>query len=130
VKRSFIHLKEAWYSGANLNNRTDKLVDDVMLTCIDENDQQLGEFVVAWYDLGSGKEPAAKLEIFDDAWGSIKYFDDVLWAMFRHGVNSKSITAEQFCSYLLECGLVDETPVKDPYKKPFRKNLKPVTITL
>jgi hypothetical protein len=117
VKRSFIHLKEAWYSGANLNNRTDNLVDDVTMQYHDDKGEVISTFTVGWYDLGNGKGPYAKLEIYDDAWKAIKWFDDVFWSMFCHGLVQDSITAEQFCALLLECGLVDETPTEDPYQQ-------------
>lgn len=107
--RGFYHLNEAWYSNACKDVGTS---DEVMIGFYGENGDAgtSGEFAVRWSPLG--KEIVPRLEVFDDAWGVLAQWKDLLDAMGEE--DSKNIPPAAFCQMLIELGFKDLTPRVNP----------------
>lgn len=105
--RGFYHLSEAWYADANLKNRRDGLIDEVMIGFYGPDGDQgtSGEFAVRWKMIGGKLTP--KLEVYNDAWEALTHFYDLLAEMASDPENP---TPAEFCELLKRLGLKDLTP--------------------
>ena len=106
--RGFYHLAEAWYADANLTNRRDGMIDEVMIGFYGPKGDQgtSGEFSVKWEHLGGKLTP--QLCIYDDGWGALSYFSDLLAEMAK--LDSESPSPLEFCELLKRLGIKDLTP--------------------
>jgi hypothetical protein len=116
--RGFYHLKEAWYADANLNNRSDGLVDEINIGFYGPDGDQgtTGEFAVRWTELGGGVVP--QLCVYDDAWEALTHFSDLLEEMAK--LNYKNPSATDFCELLKRLGVKDLTPRDDARRESLR----------
>lgn len=112
--RGFYHLKEAWYGDANLANRHDGLVDEVMIGFYGPDGEAgtTGEFCIQWIDLKGKACP--QLQVFDDAWDALAYFSDLLEEMAKF--DNKTPSPTEFCGILKRLGIKDLTPRKNPHR--------------
>lgn len=102
--RKFIHLGRAWYGPANLT--VDRYVDEIWFGF----DEQPGELMMRWYQLGAGA-PSPRLEVFNDSFRVLMACSDMLEVLAEH--NGKDFTPDEFCRLLLRLGFRDETPVDE-----------------
>lgn len=58
---------------------------------------------MVWKNLG--RDIAAQLQVFDDAWNALTEFSDLLALMAK----SETPSSKQFCEMLKQCGFVDLT---------------------
>jgi len=108
----FIVLSEAWYGPANLNNRTDDLVDDINIGLNYPSGGTAGEFTIRWERIGGKVAP--KIEIWHDAW---TIFDEPkIQALFRalataaQPENFPNPTVDRVKKILDGIGIEDATP--------------------
>ncbi len=113
--RGFYHLAEAWYADANLKNRYDGLIDEVMIGLYGPDGDQgtSGEFVVKWEHLGGKLTP--RLCVYDDGWDALSHFSDLLAEMAK--LDSESPSPLEFCELLKRVGIKDLTPRVSPVKE-------------
>jgi hypothetical protein len=106
--RGFYHLSEAWYADANLTNRYDGLIDEVMIGFYGPDGDQgtSGEFAVKWENLCGKLAP--QLCVYDDAWEALTHFSDLLAEMAK--LDKMSPSPEEFCELLQRLGMKDLTP--------------------
>jgi hypothetical protein len=106
--RGFYHLAEAWYADANLKNRYDGLIDEVMIGFYGPDGDQgtSGEFAVKWEHLGGKLTP--QLCVYDDAWEALTHFSDLLAEMAK--LDKMSPSPVEFCELLKRLGIKDLTP--------------------
>jgi len=100
--RGFYNTSEAWYSkipGFPFNDI------EVMFGMYIPNDGTEGEMAMHWHELGGKSVP--RLECFDDAWGVLGEFGDVIAALVK--IDGENITPRQFCELLLSLGFIDLT---------------------
>ena len=112
--RGFYHLAEAWYADANLKNRYDGLIDEVMIGFYGEKGDRgtSGEFTVRWTELCGKLTP--QLCVYDDGWDALSHFSDLLAEMAK--LDSESPSPAEFCELLKRLGIKDLTP-RDSAKK-------------
>ena len=105
--RGFYHLSEAWYADANLTNRYDGLIEEVMIGFYGPDGDQgtSGEFAVKWEHLGGKLTP--QLCVYDDAWDTLSHFSDLLAEMAK--LDSESPSPLEFCELLTRLGIKDLT---------------------
>jgi len=110
--RGFYHLSEAWYADANLKNRSDKIVDQVMIGFFGSYGEggTTGEFAIEWHDIGGKTHP--RLQVFDDAWEALTHFSDLLVEMAK--LDNTDPTPAEFCKLLIQLGIKDLTPRTRP----------------
>jgi hypothetical protein len=106
--RGFYHLSEAWYADANLTNRYDGLIDEVMIGFYGPDGDQgtSGEFAVKWKHLGGKLTP--QLCVYDDGWDALSCFEDLLAEMAK--IDKMSPSPAEFCELLTRLGIKDLTP--------------------
>ena len=106
--RGFYHLSEARYADANLTNRYDGLIDEVMIGFYGPDGDQgtSGEFAVKWEHLGGKLTP--QLCVYDDAWDALTHFSDLLAEMAK--LDKMSPSPAEFCELLKRLGMKDLTP--------------------
>lgn len=111
--RGYYHLAEAWYADANLANRRDGLLDEVMIGFYAPNGDggTTGEFSVTWTRL-SGNTLTPRLEVFDDSWEALSHFSDLLAEMAK--LNDTDPSPSDFCELLKRLGMKDLTPREGP----------------
>ena len=108
AQRGFIHLREAWYAEPNIRDRTDGLIDEVMVGVYHERRGTDGEFRVAWYRLQDNRPPVPRLEVFSDGLHiALTEFADVMSWLAAH---PHDFSAREFCDILVAQGVVDMTP--------------------
>lgn len=66
-----------------------------------------GEITIEWVSLQNGKPPSPKLIAFDDSWGLLVLFRDVIDWMAAH--NNLDVSLETFAAALREMGVTDRT---------------------
>ena len=105
--RGFYHLSEAWYADANLTNRYDGLIEEVMIGFYGPDGDQgtSGEFAVKWEHLGGKLTP--QLCVYDDAWDTLTHFSDLLAEMAK--LDKMSPSPAEFCELLTRLGIKDLT---------------------
>lgn len=112
-QRGFIHRKASWYA-QSLPRGTTGDEDEVMVGLYDGHGSTLGEFAVRWYPLDAG--PATpRLEIFEDAWAKLEYFQDFFQALS----SAENATPEKICAILSGLGVRDMTERNAP--RPHRR---------
>lgn len=104
--RKFTQLSRAWYSGSNLPDG-DK-VEVVTVGLYHHEGGTTGEFQISWSFLGGKLVP--ELSAFDDSWGALLQFRDLLESMA--GIDDKNIEPNQFCELLISLDIVDATQTK------------------
>ena len=106
--RGFYHLAESWYGEANLINRHDGLVDEVMIGFYgpDGDKGTTGEFSVRWERLRGNLVP--KLCVWDDAWEALTHFTDLLAEVAE--LDNSNPSPNDFCELLKGLGMKDLTP--------------------
>ena len=117
--RGFYHLSAAWYADANLKDRTDGLIDNVMIGFYGENGNEgtTGEFAVDWKMLGGDLTP--QLKVFSDSWETLTHFSDLLAEMAK--LDGTDPAPKEFCEVLIRLGLKDLTPRGNPYESKSKK---------
>lgn len=70
-----------------------------------------GVMTIEWVKLGG--ELCAKLKVFEDSWGVLTLFTDVIHRMGQ--VDDQLIQEADFCKILDDCGFKDLTKYKDPH---------------
>jgi len=108
MRRAFVWSSEAWFNeGATL--------PCVMFGMYDRNGSTDGEMAMRWYDIGHRLVP--RLEVFDNAWGALAGFGDVLEKMSE--VDDQDIQPSQFVAMLRSLGFDDITEYENPNEPPF-----------
>lgn len=111
-KREYIVFSKTWYVKTAPR---EEFVDEVTFGLFASDGGTYGEAKMRWYDLGGSQEPAAHLEVFQDAWKALMSFDDLLDKL--GSLDDKNMTRDEFVALLEECGFTDRTPTKSPYAK-------------
>lgn len=114
--RCFYHFGEAYYykSGGLSFDRGVKDQISFGLSCGGGGTH--GEMIMEFSELGGKIIP--QLKVYDDAWGILASFTDLLAEMSKAvavSIHDKSITPKQFCEMLLRCGFKDNTPYINPH---------------
>ena len=90
------------------------MVDEITIGIYSGEGGTEGEFAVRWSELGQNVVPL--LVAWDDAWGVLHEFRDVLSAM--RSVADRNISPADMCKLLESCGVEDATPTENPHGKP------------
>lgn len=101
--RGFYHTRGAWYGETAILGRD--IVDQVMVGMYHPEGGTTGEFSIEWQRLSGKIIP--RLQVYDDAWGALHQFQDVLAAMAE--VDGEDISPDRFCELLLTCSVADKT---------------------
>lgn len=102
--RAFIHVAEAWYASSTA--ASPNTLDEIVVGRYDEMGGTFGEFTICWTLLAGNATPV--LKVFDDAWGELAHFHDLLEAMSKMGKLHTSPLA--LCEVLRRLGISDITP--------------------
>lgn len=105
--RAFYHTNESWYADALRRGRASDYVDEVHFGIYHDGGGTSGEMSVRWYNLVSGKPPAARIECFEDAFAALASMPDLIEALGK--VGGTDIQPEAFCALLLRLDFTDET---------------------
>lgn len=111
MKKSFVHLAEAWYKGAVLEHRTDGYIDDVYLEIEIAEDtpfHKCSNMYISWHVSADKKGIMSRINAYDDTYWMFPYISDVLLYLS----NNQDVTPEQFCEFLKTVGYVDETKME------------------
>lgn len=108
--RGFSIASEAWYSKVFAD---DDDLDHINVGMYNPAGGTTGEFCIRWIDLGGNASP--KLEVFDDAWGALQLFADVLRWMAE--VDGKNVCVKEFADALRAMGVKDLTQRHEPAPK-------------
>lgn len=115
---AFIQLSRAWYAEANLKDRSDSVVDDVLIGDYgsdQEGGNERGEFVIQWKDIHKDRRPPApQLCMFDEAWG---WLTDPAFTPFVEWLaenSNEAVTPADVCEKLTTLGWRDATPEARP----------------
>lgn len=101
--RGFRQLSKAWYGEANL--KTGKIVDNFTIGFYDSDGGTPGEFSVDFVVLDEKIVP--NLMVFNDSWGALWQFQDMLKAMAD--VDGQIVSPDQFCEILESIGIKNMT---------------------
>lgn len=107
-KRNYSISDESWYS------KSPHYVpyNDVMFGLYDENCCTMGEMSMVWSNDHGIK--SSQLKVYDEAFGVLATFSDVITALGEHRVKSKEITRDEFVAILIACGFEDHTSYENP----------------
>ena len=105
-KRQFIQLSRAWYAEANL--RDVDYLDKITVGFYHPDGGTSGEFEISFEKLGGKIVP--KLIAFDDSWGALLGFADLVEEMAE--IDNQNVSAEKFCEILEKLDIEDNTPEK------------------
>lgn len=106
--RSFSHHNESYY--AKSLPLSQGVVDDIYFGLSCGGGGTHGEMKMEWTELGGRSVP--QLKVYDDAWGVLASFTDLLTEMAS--VTDDNITPKEFCEMLIRCGFKDTTQRKNP----------------
>ena len=116
ITRSFIHLKHAWYADENLKGAD--FVDEISIQ-VEKSGGLICEFNLRWFNLGDGKPPAPRLEVFNDAWaGFLEHFADFLQEL---GKRHSDASPDDIIAILNNLEIEDATPTESdsPERNPY-----------
>lgn len=113
--RCFTHTSRTYYAPSWLAGT--KLIDEVIFghyhfTPEGHDNGTSGEMVMEWVDLGGSHGPAARLGVYNDAWGVLATMPDLVQALGAW--SPEGMTPEQFTNLLLSLGFRDITKTVDP----------------
>jgi hypothetical protein len=100
MKRKYFNSDESWY--AKLPHYTP--YDDIIFGMYDEDGSCEAEMTMNWTD-GIG----AKLNVWDEAFGVLIQFNDVIVAVAEHRKTNDKLTKQDFIKILESCGFEDST---------------------
>lgn len=101
-KRTFTQLSKAWYKN---QLQWSEYMDVVLIGIYHPEGGTSAEFKVVWEYLGG--EAVPRLCVYDDAWGALPHFSDLLKAM--EDLDDKNVTPGDFCKLLVSLGIEDAT---------------------
>lgn len=108
MKRNFIQNSEAWYGKPCLKDKN--LVDEFVIFVEDDKGHRLGEFIVAFMQLGGRMTVSAQIQCFDDGARALEQCQDVIeFIAVLHEV-SRSSQPHQFLNQLIANGYNNVTP--------------------
>lgn len=99
-RRGFIWSSKAWYAEAA------DCKHQISFGMFYKEGGTTGEMVVTWHTLNNRRIP--RLECFDDAWGVLGTFTDLLQELAVF--NNANVTEQGFVNILTRCGFEDMTP--------------------
>jgi hypothetical protein len=110
IRGFYIHGK-SWYAKSS---PLVGCVEEIMIGMYAPEGGSTGEFAVRWIDIG-GRQPAPRLEVFDDAWHALaSRFGDLLTWMAT--VDRDNVTPSAFAANLRAMGVEDRTArVRPPF---------------
>lgn len=108
--KGFTQLSKAWYGKSNLE--IERIEDNITFGFYAEEGGTTGEMSVNWVHLGGRIVP--EWTIFSDGWNALSNFHDLIDLLGQH--DDEDPSPEQFREYLIECGFIDITKTKNPYK--------------
>jgi hypothetical protein len=113
--RCFTHTSRAYYGPSWLarSAHSDEVIfGHYHFTPEGHDDGTTGEMTMTWEDLGGRHGPAARLNVYHDAWAVLAAMPDLIAALGK--MENENITPEGFTALLLSLGFRDITHVTDP----------------
>jgi len=104
--RGYHRTNKAWYS-ANGNRKT----VEVMFGMYHPDGGTSGEMAMEWINLGVSYPSVAQLKSFEDSWGVLALFNDLILKLSEF--DSKNIQEEEFIEILNKCGFKDLTQYEE-----------------
>lgn len=108
----YYHLARAWYAASSIRSGLNEPVDEVMFGKYYVDGSGAWEAAMRFFALRNGREPAARLEIFDDGFVALAELP-MLFAELAH-VPDGTLRPAGFCELLERHGFVDLTPETAP----------------
>jgi len=106
-KRGFHQLSRAWYADAVMIKNS-VYIDEINIGLYCPDGGTIGEFCIKWEM--PGRKVTPKLVCYDDAWGALFKFQDLLKLMSE--VDGKYINPNDFSAMLIKLGIEDMTQTK------------------
>lgn len=108
----YYHLSRAWYAQAATQRGPNAPVDEIMFGRYFGDGSGTWEAGMRWYILRDGREPAARLEVFDDAFRALAELPGLFTELAS--VQAGTMGPVDFATMLQRHGFRDMTPERPP----------------